>query len=108
MPVERTISAGGVSFHAREWPGGRRSALLLHGLASTSRIWALVAPRLAESGLHVVAYDQRGHGRSGKPRSGYGFDRMTADAAEVVHAFGLPQPVAVGHSWGANVVLELA
>src|SRR5687768_2238425 len=108
MPVERTISAGGVSFQAREWPGGRRSALLVHGLASTSRIWDLVAPRLAGSGLHAVAYDQRGHGRSGKPRSGYGFDRTSADAAAVVHAFGLRHPVAVGHSWGANVVLELA
>ncbi|MEX2407053.1 MAG: alpha/beta hydrolase [Actinomycetota bacterium] len=108
MPVERTVSADGVSLHAREWTGAERSALLLHGLASTSRIWDFVAPRLAESRLHTVAYDQRGHGRSGKPRSGYGFDRTTADAAAVIRALGLKQPVAVGHSWGANVVLELA
>jgi pimeloyl-ACP methyl ester carboxylesterase len=108
MPVERTVSADGVSLHAREWIGGDRSALLVHGLASTSRIWDLVAPRLARSGLHAVAYDQRGHGRSAKPRSDYGFDRTTADAAAVARAFGLGRPVAVGHSWGANVVLELA
>jgi pimeloyl-ACP methyl ester carboxylesterase len=108
MPVERTVSADGVSLHAREWTGGGRSALLVHGLASTSRIWNLVAPRLARSGLHTVAYDQRGHGRSAKPRSDYGFERTTADAAAVARAFGLKRPVAVGHSWGANVVLELA
>lgn len=108
MPVERTVSADGVSLHAREWPGGDRSALLVHGLASTSRIWDFVAPKLAESGLHTVAYDQRGHGRSGKPRSGYGFDRTTADAAAVVRTLGMKRPVAVGHSWGANVVLGLA
>ena len=108
MPVERIVSADGVSLHAREWTGGDRSALLVHGLASTSRIWDLVAPRLARSDLHTVAYDQRGHGRSAKPRSDYGFDRTTADAAAVVRAFGLERPVAVGHSWGANVVLGLA
>ena len=108
MPVERTVSADGVSLHARGWPGEEGSALLVHGLASTSRIWDLVAPTLAGAGLRTVAYDQRGHGRSGKPRSGYGFNRMTADAAAVAHAFALKQPVAVGHSWGANVVLELA
>jgi len=108
MPVERSVSADGVSLHAREWPGGDRSALLVHGLASTSRIWDFVAPRLSESGLHTVAYDQRGHGRSGKPRSGYCFNRTIADAAAVARAFGLKRPVVVGHSWGANVVLELA
>jgi pimeloyl-ACP methyl ester carboxylesterase len=108
MPVERSVLAHGVSLHAREWPGGDRSALLVHGLASTSRIWDLVAPILADAALHTVAYDQRGHGRSGKPRSGYGFERTAADAAAVVRAFGLKRPIAVGHSWGANVVLELA
>lgn len=108
MPVERTVSADGISLHARQWPGGPRSAILVHGLASTSRIWDLVAPRLAEAGVHTVAYDQRGHGRSGKPRSDYGFDRTTADAAAVSRAFGLTRPIAVGHSWGGNVVLELA
>jgi pimeloyl-ACP methyl ester carboxylesterase len=108
MPIERTVTADGVSLHLREWPGEDRSALLVHGLASTSRIWDFVAPKLAEAGVHAVAYDQRGHGRSAKPRSGYGFDRMTADAAAVARVVGLKQPIAVGHSWGADVVLDLA
>jgi pimeloyl-ACP methyl ester carboxylesterase len=82
--------------------------LLVHGLASTSRIWDLVAPRLARAGLRAVAFDQRGHGLSDKPASGYGFDRTAADAAAVIRTLGLQRPVAVGHSWGANVVLELA
>jgi pimeloyl-ACP methyl ester carboxylesterase len=108
MPDERTVSGDGVSLHTREWPAGDRSALLVHGLASTSRVWDFVAPRLAEAGLHTVAYDQRGHGRSAKPRSGYGFDHTIADAADVARTLRLKRPVAVGHSWGANVVLELA
>jgi 2-(acetamidomethylene)succinate hydrolase len=109
MPIERSVPVDGLSLHARDWGGGSiGSALLVHGLASTSHIWDLVAPRLADAGLRTIAYDQRGHGRSAKPASGYGFDRMAADAAAVARAFGLRRPVAVGHSWGANVALELA
>lgn len=98
---------GGVRLAVREWPGRGPSILLLHGLASSSHIWDLVAPRLAPR-LRVVAYDQRGHGRSGKPSSGYGFDRLIADAAAVIRMLGLGRPVVGGHSWGANVALQLA
>jgi pimeloyl-ACP methyl ester carboxylesterase len=98
---------GGVRLAVREWPGGGPSILLLHGLASSSHIWDLVAPRLAPR-FRVVAYDQRGHGRSGKPSSGYGFDRLIADAAAVIGALGMGRPVVGGHSWGANVALQLA
>jgi pimeloyl-ACP methyl ester carboxylesterase len=105
---ERIVRTGAVALHARAWPGEGRGVLLLHGLASSSHIWDLVAPRLSSAGLRVVAYDQRGHGRSGKPSTGYGFDRTAGDAEAVIRATGLGRVVAVGHSWGANVVLELA
>ena len=104
----RTVAGAGVPLHAREWAGGEPELLLTHGLASSSHIWDLVAPRLSRSGSKVVAYDQRGHGRSGKPSSGYGFERTSADAAAVIRATGLRRPLVVGHSWGANVALELA
>jgi pimeloyl-ACP methyl ester carboxylesterase len=104
----RTVANDGVRLHVREWPGGGDDVLLIHGLASSSHIWDLVAPRLVRLGLHPVAYDQRGHGRSSKPSSGYGFDETTADAATVIRAARLRRPIVVGHSWGANVALELA
>lgn len=91
----------------RAWGSGHTGILLLHGLASSSHIWDLVAPRLAPA-FHVVAYDQRGHGASSKPGSGYGSERVCADALAVIRAAGLERPVVVGHSWGANVALELA
>ena len=110
MPGDRarTVANDGVRLHVREWPGGGDDVLLIHGLASSSHIWDLVAPRLVRLGLHPVAYDQRGHGRSSKPSSGYGFDRTTNNAAAVIRATRLHRPIVVGHSWGANVALELA
>jgi pimeloyl-ACP methyl ester carboxylesterase len=107
QPQETFVQAEGASLAVREWPGEDPSLLMIHGLASTSHIWDLVAPRLAPR-FRVVAYDQRGHGRSGKPSSGYGFDRMSADAVAVIRAERLARPIVVGHSWGANVALELA
>lgn len=104
---ESFVRADGIRLAVREWPGSGPTILMIHGLASTSHIWDLVAPRLAPS-FRVTAYDQRGHGRSGKPSSGYGFDRTSADAAQIIRAERLVRPVVVGHSWGANVALELA
>ena len=111
MPEEqrtRTVTSDGVRLHLREWPDGGHGVLLIHGLASSSHIWDLVAPRLVRIGLRAIGFDQRGHGRSAKPSSGYGFDRTTADAAAVIRATRLNRPLVVGHSWGASVALELA
>ena len=102
------VRSDDVRLRVRRWTGGPKGALLIHGLASSSHVWDLVAPRLGRLGVDPVAYDQRGHGLSAKPSSGYGFERTAADAAAVIRATGLRRPIVVGHSWGANVALELA
>jgi pimeloyl-ACP methyl ester carboxylesterase len=106
--IERSVTSDGIRLYVRDWQVGEPSALLVHGLASSSRIWDPVAPRLGRAGVHAIAYDQRGHGRSGKPPGGYGFANIAADAMAVIRELRLRRPLAVGHSWGANVVLELA
>ena len=102
------VRSDGVRLHVVRWAGGPDGVLLIHGLASSAHIWDLVAPRLGRLGIEPVAYDQRGHGRSAKPSSGYGFEHTAADAVAVIRATGLKRPIVVGHSWGANVALELA
>jgi pimeloyl-ACP methyl ester carboxylesterase len=102
--------AGGVRLSVRVHEGPLAAApglLLHHGLASSQRIWDLMLPRLTRH-FRVVTYDARGHGRSMKPSSGYGFDPIVADARAVIRATGLRRPIVVGHSWGASVALELA
>jgi pimeloyl-ACP methyl ester carboxylesterase len=101
------VQSDGVRLAVREWPGKGPAILLLHGLASSSHIYDLLAPKLTGD-FHVVAYDHRGHGQSSKPRSGYGFDRTAGDAAAVIRKLRLRRPLIVGHSWGANVALEVA
>jgi pimeloyl-ACP methyl ester carboxylesterase len=101
----------GLEIHSREWTGAQRPAgagtvVLVHGLGSTSHIWDLTAPLLAEQ-FRVLGIDQRGHGESGQPDDGYDFASVTADLAGWLAARGVTEPVVVvGHSWGASVALQ--
>ena len=81
--------------------------LLVHGLASNARLWDGVAWRLAQAGHPVVAIDQRGHGHSSKPDSGYEMATVADDLALLIDAMQWKQPLVAGQSWGANVVIEL-
>jgi pimeloyl-ACP methyl ester carboxylesterase len=113
QPVDGFIPANGLQLHYCRWsPPEPESTLppilLLHGLASAAHIWDLVAPLLAARGYIVTALDQRGHGESDKPDSGYDFDTIVADDATAVRALHIVRPIIVGHSWGALVALQYA
>ena len=107
-PTDLAVPGDGVSLHARDWGGSGQAVVLLHGLASNARIWDGVAPRLAGAGLRVVALDQRGHGASDQPASGYDFASVGGDLSAALAALGIERPVLAGHSWGANVALRFA
>jgi pimeloyl-ACP methyl ester carboxylesterase len=103
-PHTRLIDIG-IKLHIREWAGDGTPFVLLHGLASNSLTWGLVAERLAAAGHHVVAVDQRGHGLSEKTDDGYDFDTISHDLFRLVERLGIDRPIICGQSWGGNVVL---
>ena len=112
MPESRSsfVSVGAIRLQVFEWGAADKPLLiLLHGLASTSHMFDLLAPQLA-SDYHVIAYDQRGHGRSDKPDSGYDFESIAGDLDRLTAALGLGDaPFALaGHSWGASTALYYA
>ena len=102
---DESVVVNGLRLQYRDWGGSGQAIVLLHGLASTSHIWDLVAPILAND-FAVTALDQRGHGRSDKPDHGYDFATMTSDLHGFFDALKLEQPLIVGHSWGGSVALE--
>ncbi len=107
FPTDEWTRCGGLRMHVRNWGGEGPPVVLLHGLASTCRIWDFVAPILAQK-FSVIAVDQRGHGDSGKPDHGYDFASVGGDVAAMLEGRGIQRPMLVGHSWGADVALELA
>ena len=120
-PFARDLAAPGrPRLTARVWSvladestetGHRRPILLVHGLASNARLWDGVAARLAAAGHPVVAVDQRGHGRSDQPATGYDTDTCADDLVAILDLLqwtGPQAPVVAGQSWGGNVVLSMA
>lgn len=113
IPTDGFVTVNGLRLHYRRWlPQELKThlppLLLLHGLASSVHIWNLVAPLLAARGYGVTALDQRGHGESDKPTSGYDYETIIADDAAAARQLGIEHPVVVGHSWGASVALQYA
>lgn len=117
-PLTRRVEVGGgVGLHCLEWEvapaaGGDGAQplgfLLVHGLASNCRTWEAVGGLLATQGHPVAAVDQRGHGRSDKPGSGYDFATLCDDLEDVLDELGYDRAVVVGQSTGGNIAVDLA
>jgi non-heme chloroperoxidase len=74
-----------------------------HGYAAGSREWNIVHDELIGLGYRVIAFDQRGHGRSTLGSDGIGSAQMAADYAALVEHFDVRDGVLVRHSMGGFV-----
>ncbi|MDJ0787780.1 MAG: alpha/beta hydrolase [Myxococcota bacterium] len=106
---EQKVRANGVDLHVFEWGRARRgqgpTLLLAHATGFHARCWDPVVRHLA--GFHVVAVDQRGHGRSSKPPIEH-WDVFGRDLSEAVQALDLREVVGVGHSMGGHAMVDAA
>ena len=83
-------------------------AILLHGITANAAVWDPIAEYLGQR-LNVLAIDQRGHGRSHKPMSGYTAEDFSYDVKCIVEEVGRGKAVLIGHSLGArNAVFTAA
>ncbi|MFN8051162.1 MAG: alpha/beta hydrolase [Acidimicrobiales bacterium] len=74
--------------------------LLLHGGGQTRHSWGSTAATLAEAGWYAIAYDQRGHGTSGRSATGhYEPGRFAEDLVEIASQLDAA-PAIVGASLG--------
>lgn len=100
--VERSLpGSDGATIAIAEWPGVRGPLVCVHGLTSSSRVFAGLATELEE--FHIVAIDCRGRGESSKTPP-FGLAQHAADLAAVMDAAKIDRATMVGHSMGAYVV----
>ena len=102
-PESRRATVGDLSFHYLDFGGSGRPLLFLHATGFHARLWMPYARRFA-AGRRVLCLDQRGHGESDKPPTGYRWEAFAEDLVGFLEALELREVDAVGHSMGGTVI----
>ncbi|HYF26615.1 MAG TPA: alpha/beta hydrolase [Baekduia sp.] len=107
-PVSRALVRDDVELAYWRFDGGGLPLLLVHGWPETKRLYARVAPALAEAGFDVVVPDLRGFGDSSVPADGF-FDLAAhaRDLEALLRGLGMDRCAAAGGDLGGGVVIDL-
>jgi len=81
--------------------------VLAHGGGGNLNQWAFQVPALALK-YQVITYDNRGHGRSESPETGYSMEIFSEDILGLIDLLGLEKVVLVGLTMGAMTALRFA
>jgi len=93
--------SGGMTLRYQE-AGEGKPLVMLPGWSQSAAEFKYQVSALAEN-RRVIALDQRGHGESDKPETGYRIARLAADLREVLIALDLRDVDILGHSMGCSV-----
>jgi len=108
-PTAHLVHANGIELAFFEWGSsfrGRADTLLLvHATGFHARCWDQVIRHLGDR--HVIALDQRGHGRSQKTEITH-WKVFGQDLAAFVRELDLRDAIGVGHSMGGHAMAEAA
>lgn len=103
MPV---IQAGDIDMYY-ELHGSGDPLVLIGGLASDISQWGWLTDFCAQT-HHVLAFDNRGAGRTDKPDAPYTIPMMATDTDALMDALGMNRATVVGISMGGRIALDLA
>ena len=99
--VSTFVISSGVQPARRHQP-----CLLAHATGFHARCWDCVVAELPAA-RHVIALDQRGHGRSAKIPP-FNWESFGSDLAAFVAKLNLQRLIGVGHSMGGHAVVQAA
>lgn len=82
--------------------------VFLHGIMGQGRNWLSIAKKFSKN-FQCLVFDQRGHGKSFHPESGFELGDFCKDLGELLDYLGWQDPIRlVGHSMGGRVALSFA
>jgi pimeloyl-ACP methyl ester carboxylesterase len=85
---------------------GEPPIVLVHGATFRSEDWENIFPRLATR-YRVIAYDARGHGKSGRATS-YALEDLAGDLSRILREVAKAPAIVIGHSIGGATALIAA
>lgn len=100
QPGSRRVDTGRISLNVRE-RGAGPLMLFFHGITSNSAVFTPLMARLSDR-FTTIAVDQRGHGLSDKPETGYEANDYAEDIAALIRTLDRGPAILVGHSLGAR------
>jgi 3-oxoadipate enol-lactonase len=102
----KTISTDGtqIATYAR---GGGKPVVMINGLGASAQDWGPLGDQLAQR-ARLIAFDNRGAGRSTTPAQPFSLERMAQDVAAVFDAYGLKSASLIGHSMGGMIAQLVA
>lgn len=104
---EGVVEVNGLEIYYREYGTGE-PLLLIMGLSGNADWWNPLLLELLAERFHVVVFDNRGAGRSGKPPGPYSIAQMAEDAAGLMDRLGWASAHVLGMSMGGMIAQELA
>jgi pimeloyl-ACP methyl ester carboxylesterase len=108
-PTTIDTPRGGFAAHVARADGARGHVLLIPGWTGSKEDFTPLLPLLANAGLDVTAYDQRGQYQTRGTRfDDYSLDGFAADALAVGAASGHAASHLLGHSFGGLVAQQAA
>lgn len=108
---QHMVQANGLRFRTLvDGPPSGELVIMLHGFPEGADSWARQVDAVARAGALAVAPDMRGYGMTDMPAKveDYEIDKLIADVAALMHAFGRDAAHVAGHDWGAVVAWNFA
>src|SRR5574341_472809 len=99
------VKANGIDIYY-EVSGAGEPLLLIMGLGANTTGWAMQMPEFSEH-HRVIAFDNRGAGRSEKPNEPYTIPQLAEDAIGLLDALGIGSAHVFGMSLGGMIAQEL-
>jgi pimeloyl-ACP methyl ester carboxylesterase len=105
LPEPTFVKTNGINMAVYE-AGQGVPVVLCHGFPELAYSWRHQLPALAAAGYRAIAPDQRGYGKSDRPKEveAYSIVELCNDLVGLLDAQGISKAIFCGHDWGGAVV----
>ena len=108
FPDPRFVETNGIRMAFFE-QGDGPPVVFCHGFPELAYSWRHQLPAVGNAGFRAIAPDQRGYGRTDRPKEieAYDIHHLTVDLVGLLDALKIEKAVLCGHDWGGAVTWRM-